>query len=116
MNKRRNRPGFVQVFEADLREISDSCEHSAPHILVWLACCRLENIARIERTDFSFTAPIRIIAEHANLGYRTAKKGIDHLEALGLLRVYRTYSSPGHRHPDAPSTYELCGAVRNEHL
>ena len=115
-HRRRNKPGFVQVFESDLREISESCEHPAPIILVWLACCRLENISRIERTDFSFTAPIKIISQYASISHRATATALDHLEGLGLLGVYRAYSSPGTRHPDKPSTYKLCGALQIEPL
>ena len=113
MSRRRNKPGFIQVFESDLQEIGASCEHPANAYLVWIALCRLENWARSEREDHAVTVPIRCIADAAGLKYRATKYALDHLEGMGLVRVYRQFSNPNNRQPDAPSTYELHGALRD---
>ena len=113
MSRRRNKPGFVQLFEADLQEIGASCEHPANVYLVWMALCRLENHARSEREDHAVTVPIRFIADAAGLKYRATTYALNHLEEIGLVRVCRQYSNPKNRQPDAPSTYELHGALRD---
>jgi hypothetical protein len=111
-HRRRNKPNFVQLFEADLLAIDESTEHPAPSFLVWMALCRLENVARAKREDSSFTLPIKNIGRLAGLKYRATLNALNHLEELGLVRITRKYSSPGNRQPDSPSTYEICGALR----
>lgn len=112
-HRRRNRPGFIQVFEDDLLAIADSTDHPASLFLVWLAMCRLENEARIKDNDLSFQAPIRKIADRAGLRYRATAMALDQLETLGLVRVTRQFSDPKTRQPDGPSIFTIYGALRD---